>query len=282
MKENDEEERIRVQAYAPQKPDRRVLILSICLGLALLLAVGAAAGLIGYKQGKNNVTVLHTQNGETVNKLSATGERTVQDVVEQVADAVVEITCTVRVQVGGNWFQRPTTYSATSAGSGVILSEDGTIVTNHHVIEGATDITVRLRNGATYAATLVGSDRENDIAVLKISAENLTYATFGESAALKVGQTVVVIGNPLGALGGSVTHGIISALDRDIKIDDVTMRLLQTDAAINSGNSGGGMFDLDGRLVGIVNAKSTGEDVEGLGFAIPADTVLAVVQKLLK
>lgn len=274
--ENEPETRVAVA----QKRDKKVWILTICLIVAAALAIGFGAGFFGYTLGKDNVSVIYSQSGETVSRLSANGERSVTDVVDQVADAVVEIRCTVKVQVGGYWFQRPTSYSATSAGSGVILSADGLIVTNCHVIEGATDITVRLRNGTEYAASLVGSDAEHDIAVLRVQAENLTYATFGDSSALKVGQTVVVIGNPLGTLGGTVTDGIISALDRDITIDGTTMRLLQTNASINSGNSGGGMFDLDGRLIGVVNAKSTGDDVEGLGFAIPANTALSVVKQL--
>ena len=274
--ENEPETRVAVA----QKRDKKVWILTICLIVAAALAIGFGAGFFGYTLGKDNVSVIYSQSGETVSRLSANGERSVTDVVDQVADAVVEIRCTVKVQVGGYWFQRPTSYSATSAGSGVILSADGLIVTNCHVIEGATDITVRLRNGTEYAASLVGSDAEHDIAVLRVQAENLTYATFGDSSALKVGQTVVVIGNPLGTLGGTVTDGIISALDRDITIDGTTMRLLQTNASINSGNSGGGMFDLDGRLIGVVKAKSTGDDVEGLGFAIPANTALSVVKQL--
>ena len=264
------DEEIKVVAASAPKRDKRLIVLIVCLCVAVALAIGAVGGFIGHAIGKSNVTVIHSQDGN-VSQLSQ---------IDEVADSVVEIECTVLVQSGGGWFQRPTTYSATSAGSGVIISADGTIVTNHHVIDGATQIKVRLRNGEEHTASLVGSDQSHDIAVLKISAENLTYATFG-TYELKVGQTVVVIGNPLGKLGGSVTDGIISALDRDISIDGATMRLLQTNASINSGNSGGGMFDLDGRLIGIVNAKSTGTDVEGLGFAIPADVALSVVTEIL-
>lgn len=262
-----------------RKHDKKYITLLICLIVAAAVAVGAVGGLIGFKLGKNNVTVLHSVGGETTSLLATGGTRTVTEVVEDVADTVVEINCTVKVTTGGFW--RPSSTLATSAGSGVILSENGNIVTNNHVIEGATAITVRLRGGETYTATLVGTDAQNDIAVLKIDAENLPYATFGDSDALKVGQPVVVIGNPLGVLGGTVTDGIVSALDRDITVDGTTMRLLQTNASINSGNSGGGMFDLDGRLIGIVNAKSTGNDVEGLGFAIPAKTALEAITQIL-
>lgn len=264
---------------AARKYDKRFLTLLICFIVVAAIAVGAVGGLVGYNLRKNNVTVLHATGGETVSSLSTGGTRTITDVVDDVADSVVEINCTVKVTTGGFW--RPSTTLATGAGSGVIIAENGYIVTNNHVIENATAVTVRLRDGKTYDASLVGTDERNDIAVIKIEAENLAYATFGESAALKVGQTVVVIGNPLGVLGGTVTDGIVSALDRDISIDGTTMRLLQTNASINSGNSGGGMFDLDGRLVGIVNAKSTGTNVEGLGFAIPSDTAREIVTKIL-
>lgn len=273
MNENDYE----VKVKTAKKTDRKLIVLIVCLFIAAAVAIGAIAGFAGYKAGKNNMTVIHSEGGPTASQLSANGTRTISDVVDEVADSVVEINCTVRVQ--NIWGQK---YTATSAGSGVIISEDGTIVTNYHVIAGATKITVRMRDGSELEASVIGYDSNNDIAVIKITADNLTAATFGDSDALKVGQTAIVIGNPLGTLGGTVTDGIISALDRDIEIEGVTMRLLQTNASINSGNSGGGMFDLDGRLVGIVNAKTTGNNVEGLGFAIPANTALEVITKILE
>ena len=166
------------------------------------------------------------------------------------------------------------------AGSGVILSQDGKIVTNNHVIEGASTITVRLRSGETYPATLIGTDSETDVALLKIDATGLTPATLGDSDTLKVGEPAIAIGNPLGQLGGTVTDGIISALNRDITLDGETMNLLQTNAAINPGNSGGGLFNAQGELIGIVVAKSSGTGVEGLGFAIPINQVKSVVAEL--
>ena len=243
-----------------EKKDRRIPVLIACLIIALAFAVCAVAGCAIYGDKPDSPTVLHAQNGETISRLS-NGERTIADVVEQVADSVVEITCTVETS-STDWFGRPVTSRGTSAGSGVIIADNGTVITNHHVIDGAVEISVRLRNGNTYAAELVGSDSGHDIAIIKISPE-------------------VVIGNPLGTLGGTVTDGIISALERDMTIEGVTMKLLQTNASINSGNSGGGMFDLDGRLIGIVNAKSKGLGVEGLGFAIPSDTALAVAQTII-
>ena len=163
----------------------------------------------------------------------------------------------------------------------MILSADGYIVTNNHVVEGASSYTVRTRSGDTYTAKLIGVDAKTDLAVLKIEATGLTPAVFGDSDQLVVGETAVAIGNPLGELGGTVTSGIISALSRDVIIDGQTMTLLQTNAAINPGNSGGGLFNSAGELIGIVNAKSSGTGIEGLGFAIPGNTVKSVVEELM-
>ncbi|MBQ9803189.1 MAG: trypsin-like peptidase domain-containing protein [Clostridia bacterium] len=169
------------------------------------------------------------------------------------------------------------------AGSGVIIHADGIIVTNHHVIDGASNIYVRLTNGNTYEAYLRGTDEAGDIAVLKITPqETLTVAKLGCSSALLYGEDVFAIGNPLGSLGGTVTEGIISALEREVTMDDGTvMTLLQTSAAINSGNSGGGLFNMAGELIGIVNAKYSATGVEGLGFAIPVDTAVISINELL-
>ena len=166
-------------------------------------------------------------------------------------------------------------------GSGVILTENGCIVTNAHVVADAKSIKVNLHNESEYTAQLVGKDESADIAVLKIDASNLTPVTFRNSDETKVGERVIVIGNPLGTLGGSVTDGIISALDRDLNIDGKEMKLIQTNAEINHGNSGGGMFGENGQFVGLIVAKSTGDDLEGLGFAIPSNTVKNVINKLI-
>lgn len=206
---------------------------------------------------------------------------TVQDVAAAVANTVVEIT-TESVQTD-NYFRQHIT---SGAGSGVIISEDGYIVTNNHVVEGANKITVTMRDGTQYEGTLVGTDSRTDIAVVKVEGSGFQAAKLGDSSTLQVGELAVVIGNPLGQLGGTVTNGIISALDREITIDGETMTLLQTNAAINPGNSGGGLFNASGELVGIVNAKSggttsSGTTIEGLGFAIPIDTAKPVIEDLI-
>ena len=199
------------------------------------------------------------------------------DMVDEVSPSVVEV-FTETKQVS-SWFRE---YVTEGAGSGVILTEDGYIVTNHHVIDGASTIKVRLNDGQTYSAALTGTDAKTDLAVLKIDASGLSAATLADSSSVRVGDFVIAIGNPLGELGGTVTNGIISAKDREITIEGETMTLLQTSAAVNPGNSGGGLFDLDGELVGVVNAKSSGDDIEGLAFAIPANTVKEITQKLIQ
>lgn len=178
----------------------------------------------------------------------------------------------------GFWNQE---YLTAGAGSGVIISDDGYILTNNHVIEDTTTIIVRLTTGEEYEARLIGLDETLDIALLKIEAEGLVPAEIGTSANLKVGQEVVAIGNPMGNLGGTVTNGIVSAVNRKIAMSNSNvMSLIQTNAAINPGNSGGGLFDAAGRLIGIVNAKMADEEIEGLGFAIPVDDVLAILDDL--
>lgn len=201
---------------------------------------------------------------------------TVSQVVNAVSDSVVAINTEVQTT---NFFMQQVTGQA--AGSGVIISQDGYLLTNNHVIENATKVSVTLKNGESYDAALVGTDPETDLAVIKIDASGLQAAAIGSSSALQVGDETIAIGNPLGELGGTVTNGIVSALNREVTIDDRSMNLLQTNAAINPGNSGGGLFNDRGELIGIVVAKSSGVGVEGLGFAIPIDTAKAVADDLI-
>ena len=180
---------------------------------------------------------------------------------------------------GFNVFGRP--IMRPSAGSGFLVSENGYIVTNHHVIGNADTISVLLYDGNSYPATLVGGDAHSDLAVLKIEADGLSYLSFADSDILMVGEQVAAIGNPLGEFANSMTVGVVSALDREINIDGVPRNMLQTDAAINRGNSGGPLIDMTGRVVGVVTAKSGGMDVEGLGFAIPSNVARSVTENLI-
>lgn len=169
-----------------------------------------------------------------------------------------------------------------SSGSGVIISSDGYIVTNNHVVENATKISVILSNSEEYEGKVVGLDASTDLAVIKIEATNLTYAQMGTSSSLRVGETAVAIGNPLGQeFAGTTTQGIISGLNRSVTIDNKTMNLIQTDAAINPGNSGGALVNEYGQLIGINTAKISSDTLEGLGFAIPIDEAKPIIQELI-
>lgn len=216
-----------------------------------------------------------------VERESAPTNGSIASVVAQVRDTVVEIKTesTVNSPYGNS--------VVAGAGSGVIISENGIILTCSHVVEGAAHISVVLTDGSTYVAEMLGFDTWSDLALLKIEATGLPYAVPARAAEGKdaysymtVGETVIAIGNPLGELGGSVTSGIISALGRSITVNSIPMTLMQFDASVNSGNSGGGLFNMNGDLIGIVNAKSIGETVEGIGFAIPTSDALPRMAEL--
>ena len=261
--------------------------------VVLLSAVlGTSGGALGaYLVTSNNVSskqviVYQDTNGVTTSNTSNTANSglSIKEIAAKASPSVVEIN--IEGQTTGYGFFGGT-YTTQAAGSGVIISKDGYIITNNHIVEGATSITVKTSDGTEYAATLVGTDSKSDIGVIKVEADNLTPATIGDSSTISVGDTAVVIGNPLGTLGGTVTDGIISATDREISINNETMNLIQTNAAINSGNSGGGMFDANGNLIGIVNAKdsgttSSGTTIEGLGFAIPINDAMNVAKQLIE
>ena len=175
--------------------------------------------------------------------------------------------------------------SASASGSGFILTSDGYVVTNNHVVEGATSVTVKLYNGDEYDAEIVGTDEMNDVALLKIDAADLQAVTVGDSDQIEVGEEVIAIGNPLGELTFTMTAGVVSALDREINTDGKPINMLQTDVAINSGNSGGALFDMNGNVIGITSAKysgstSSGASIEGISFAIPINDALRVIYDL--
>ena len=193
--------------------------------------------------------VIYQSVVRTSSSSSSDSSLSISDVAAVASNSVVEIT-TETVMMGTRMGQ----FVSEGAGSGVIITSDGYILTNNHVIDGASKITVRLKDGTSYNGVVVGLDEKTDLAVIKVDASDLQPAVFGDSSSLTVGETAVAIGNPLGQLGGTVTSGIISALDREISIDGETMTLLQTSAAINPGNSGGGLFNSYGELIGIVNA----------------------------
>lgn len=258
---------------------RRTLILLLAAVMVISIVFGGTAAVIaGSAISRDNSSSSRTPSGSKNYTLEdATGSSmSIADITDATQNSVVEIR-TESIS-SDSWIQE---YVTEGAGSGVIITTDGYIVTNNHVIEGANKITVTTTDDKSYSAKVVGADSINDIAVLKISAKNLKAATYGNSDKLEVGEMAVAIGNPLGELGGSVTSGIISALDREVSIDGNSMNLLQTDASINPGNSGGGLFNDEGQLIGIVVAKSSGSDIDNIGFAIPVNTVADVADQLM-
>lgn len=204
------------------------------------------------------------------------------EVAAKISPSVVAIT-TEQVVTSQSWYG---SYVSSGAGSGVIITSDGYILTCAHVIDGADTITVTLEDGTEYTAEVVGSDTADDIAVIKIDATDLTAAEIGDSDSAEVGETVYADGNPNGTLSGTITSGILSALNREITVEvsdgeTSTLTVLQTSAAVSPGNSGGGLFNAKGQLIGIVNAKSSSEDSEGLGFAIPINTAMEIADEII-
>ncbi len=251
-----------------------VIVLIVAVIFSAGLGVGGSILAFNALGGSTSKTI----NATNVNLAEATGsELSVQEIIARNEDSVVAIE-TESVSTD-SWLGQ---YVTQGAGSGVIYSEDGYIITNNHVIEDASSITVTLHDGTELKATLVAADSQEDVAVIKVDKTGLTPVTFGEMSSVSVGDLVVAIGNPLGTLSGTATEGIVSALEREITIDGKQMTLIQTSASINPGNSGGGLFDQYGNLIGLVVAKSSGSDVEGLGFAIPSDTVLKVAKSLIE
>ena len=194
-----------------------------------------------------------------------------------VGPAVVGIT---NKAVARDWFNNPV--QVEGAGSGVIFRKDGYIVTNNHVISGAKEIIVSLADGRSMPGKLVGADELTDLAVVKVDADDLPTAELGDSDDIMVGEPAIAIGNPMGLeFQGSVTSGVISALNRSLEINDSVLKVLQTDAAINPGNSGGALVNADGKVIGINSAKIARSDIEGMGFAIPINTVKDIVNDLM-
>ena len=266
------------------------IVLIVCATVLLSFGSGMAGALIvgntSQSSGGTSAVSGSSDSGAVIYKSPVTVDEDedaegLSGLCALVSDSVVEISTEFQKSYGN--FQ----YVNGGAGSGVIISADGYIITNNHVITDestgklADSVKVRLTDSSEYDAKVVGHDSDSDIAVIKIEANNLSPAVLGSSDSLKVGEQVIAVGNPLGELGGTVTGGIISATNREISVDSNMMNLIQIDAAINPGNSGGGLFNMKGELIGIVNAKSTGSDVEGLGFAIPIDEAGRVAEELI-
>ena len=286
-------------AAAPGQPKKQKKDHSKLAKSAVALVLAAAMGFVGgfagaqFGNGGHKVVIQQVERSDS-SAASDSGEAaadgttvssgmTTAQVAKMVSPSVVVITTEQVVYSQWSWYGQSQVESG--AGSGVIISSDGYILTCAHVVRGASNITVSIGD-KDYPATLVGEDTTSDIAVVKVDATGLTPATVGNSDNLKVGESVMAVGNPLGELGGTVTSGIVSALNRSVSIQGSssvnTMSLIQMDASVSPGNSGGGLFNMNGELVGIVNAKSSDSDAEGLGFAIPVNDAVKVAQELLE
>ena len=286
-----------VESAEPARPEKKhrkannSKIVKSAIALVLAAAMGFAGGFVGARFGNvgNKVVIQQVERSSTGDSTGSTAGTslssgmTTAQVAEMVSPSVVVITTEQVVYSQWSWYGQSQVESG--AGSGVIISSDGYILTCDHVVTGASNITVTIGD-QDYTATIVGEDSTSDVAVIKIDATGLTPATIGDSDSLAVGENVLAVGNPLGELGGTVTSGIVSALNRSVSIQSSsavnTMSLIQMDASVSPGNSGGGLFNMNGELIGIVNAKSSSSDAEGLGFAIPINDAIKVAQDLLE
>lgn len=271
-----------------------------CIVSAVLASVitAGAVGLGGYAYlNANNKTVATSgttdDSGVTLVTTHSGGELTVNQIAKKLGPSCVGVINKAKVQpqkfydpFSGRYYyyQNPAEGEMVQqgSGSGIIISEDGYIVTNQHVIADATEISIVLNSGEEHKATLVGADEKTDLAVLKISATGLTPATLGDSNLAEVGDLAVAIGNPLGQeLAGTVTAGVISAVNRKMTVDNRTYNLIQTDAAINPGNSGGALVNKYGEVIGINSIKMSQEGVEGIGFAIAMSEAKPIIDDLM-
>ena len=271
-------------ASAPAGGKKKTTVL-VAVGLVLALLMGLLGSAIGNSLfGKGSTTIYEGQRESSVIDVSKIETGKLMTPAEVYA-ANVNSTVGITTSVTTNYWGFQTTSAA--SGSGFILTADGYVLTNYHVIESSSSISVTLYDGKSYDATLIGYDESSDIAVLKIDAEGLTPVVLGDSDNLNVGDSVVAIGNPLGELTFSLTSGAVSALNREITLSNsVTMNLIQTDCAINSGNSGGALFNLYGEVIGITNAKysgsGSGASIDNIGFAIPINHVRGIVESIIE
>lgn len=269
-------------------------IVVLALSCSLAGGVVGVGGMIAYNSltKTSNSSIKETETAEIllgdrdVAELSASYVNTGSEMsVSEIYAANVNSTVGITTSVTTNYFGYQTT--AAASGSGFIISSNGYILTNNHVIDDANEIKVTMYDGTVYGAELIGCDESNDIAVLKIDAKDLTPVVLGDSDNMMVGDSVIAIGNPLGELTFSLTQGVVSALDRKVTIEDTAMNLIQTDCAINAGNSGGALFNKYGEVIGITNAKyssrSTSEaSIDNVGFAIPVNSILDTVKSIIE
>lgn len=271
----------------------RLAALAVCCALLGGIAGGAATGLL--LQGRERAAMrpagqqTAVSGGESTGAepsaarvASTAGELTPTQLYERYAPCVVGV---LNLSAVTDLYGKDTMQAST--GSGVLLTGDGEILTNYHVVKDCTQLTVTLYDGTEHTARLLGYEEDSDIALLKIDGSGYRHARLGDSDRLRIGTEVAAIGNPLGDLDYSLNVGYISAKDRDVDLDGPSIRMMQLDAAINPGNSGGPLFDLRGNVVGVTTAKYSGETVtgatiEGIGFAIPINTAMDIAQQLIE
>ena len=281
----------RTPAHTPEVPRKQGFFHRTAVKVtALILACAVAGGLAGWggaaiaKSSGTEKTAIQQSDRQPVSVQVKTvdGQTKMEpaEVYASVVNSAVSINCSA---TSTNIFGQQT--QTASSGSGFIITEDGYVVTNYHVISGASSVQVTLYNGDTYDAAVIGGDSDYDVAVLKINASGLQPVTLGESADVNVGDTVLAIGNPLGELTFSMSQGIVSSCDRAINVDGTPFNMIQVDCSINPGNSGGPLVNLYGEVVGIVSAKYSSYSsttVEGLGFAIPISDVRSIITDIME
>ena len=281
----------RVPVQPPVQPKKQGFFRRTAVKVtALILACAVAGGLVGWGgaaisgSGSSGKTTIQQSDRQPVTvqvkKVDGQTKMDPATVYASVVNSAVSINCSA---TSTNIFGQQT--QTASSGSGFIITEDGYVVTNYHVVSGASSVQVTLYNGDTYDATVVGGDSDYDVAVLKINASGLQPVTLGESADVNVGDTVLAIGNPLGELTFSMSQGIVSSCDRAINVDGTPFNMIQVDCSINPGNSGGPLVNLYGEVVGIVSAKYSSYSsttVEGLGFAIPISDVRSIITDIME
>lgn len=266
---------------AKKKAATWLLVGCFALGLG---GGGIGAAVVNHVSGSgsNNTVVYrtagHNDNTATTTSVSSSSKALSTEAISKNASPSVVSIATESKQTSSFYGD----YVTQGAGSGVIISKDGYIVTCEHVVSDATSVKVTTSDNKEYTATVVGTDSKTDVALIKINASNLTPAVIGKSSELVTGEKAVAIGNPLGALSGTVTEGIISATQRNIEVENQKMTLIQTSAQVSPGNSGGGLFNKYGELIGIVESKSNSSSTnsEGLGFAVPIDTAMKSVENI--
>ena len=274
-----------VQEVKPKKKRTGLKIAALALACALLGGVAGGALMWGMQRGQMNETEISVSSRPATEVVVKTvdGKSAMTDAEVYAANVNSVVSINVTGTAGTNFFGQPV--QTASSGSGFILTEDGFIATNYHVVENAETVMVTMYNGDEYEAKFIGGDEDYDLAVIKVEGEDLQAVTLGDSDNLNVGDHVLAIGNPLGELTFSMSGGMVSSVNRAINVDGTPFNMIQTDTSINSGNSGGPLFNSYGEVVGIVSAKysssGSGSSVEGLGFAIPMNDVFAMIEDIM-